>query len=342
MNARDTSSDDAIVGSLRPPPGTPRPHPHELDVWIAGQGLTADVARLHRPVPAAAFGQLLLSWGIIVASWLLVSSFVRSPIAWLVALIAVGTRQRALINSLHDASHVQAFGSRSLNRAISAIFLAAPLFEDYRHYRLGHLQHHVYLGNDGRDPDLVRITPEVAERGPLAMYLSVFVQGRMWSQSVLGTMETMGNAARLRGIAAMAVMLGLTWFGRGPMGALAFFVLWFGARATTFHAIRTFSEISDHVGLPQLGCPFQATRNLPRNILTRVLHPHGDCYHLTHHLFPAVPLANLAKLHELLLGYPAYARAAQCDGYFVGENSVTGGWTIALAGVNRDGGVRAE
>ncbi len=326
MDVLDFDAARKVAGSLPPPSNTRPPRSLSVDRWIRADPTRVSALRtLSQPRVLVASAQVIASWALILAAWVLVVRF-SSWGALLVAVGVVGTRQRALLNSLHDASHVHSLGSRDVSRRLAAIFLAAPLFEDYREYRKDHLRHHVHLGMQ-QDPDFVAIPDHVVEAGSARVFLHVLLDGAMWMRSVLG-LATTGRLIALRGVAFLvstAALLALvTW---SPLAGLQFLGLWFVAKATSFHAIRSFAEISDHVGLAQGGDALSATRNLPRNFLSTILHPHGDNYHLAHHLFPGVPLANLERLHEMLLAFAPYAQATHCDGYFYGSVPVVADWT---------------
>jgi fatty acid desaturase len=108
--------------------------------------------------------------------------------------------------------------------------------------------------------------------------------------------------------------------------ALIFFSLWVLARATTFHAITAFREISDHVGLVP-GSLIGFSRNHPiHGLMSHVFHPHNNGYHLLHHLTPGIPFHAIPKAHALLSDWPPYAAAEQCDAYFSGSNSAVRSW----------------
>ncbi|HEU4533529.1 MAG TPA: fatty acid desaturase, partial [Polyangiaceae bacterium] len=104
--------------------------------------------------------------------------------------------------------------------------------------------------------------------------------------------------------------------------------LWLLARASTYHLLKVFTELSDHAGL-EPGSILSNTRNSPANWLSALLHPHADNYHLAHHLAPRVPTWRLPALHALLLGVEAYRAGHHCDGYFLGRSSVVRGWRRA-------------
>jgi hypothetical protein len=113
----------------------------------------------------------------------------------------------------------------------------------------------------------------------------------------------------------------------GTHFALLFLTIWIIAKATVFHAITTFREMNDHYGLESGGI-FRHTRETPNlGLLSVLLHPHHNGYHLTHHLFPHVPYYHLPRTHARLRQIPFFEQLAiVCDDYVKGPNACVDGW----------------
>ena len=123
-------------------------------------------------------------------------------------------------------------------------------------------------------------------------------------------------------------MLALISLLSSAQDALLFFVLWVTAKATVFHAITAFREISDHVGLTP-GSLIGFSRNHPfSSVLGEVFHPHHNGYHLLHHLTPAMPFHALPRAHALLMQWPPYAAGEHCDSYFQGPTAAVRSWVV--------------
>jgi fatty acid desaturase len=142
---------------------------------------------------------------------------------------------------------------------------------------------------------------------------------------VLATLHKVDAKKRLQVLVWWAGFLGLLALLVEPEGAAAFVLLWLAARATVYHFVKIFAEISDHVGLVP-GSIIGYTRNLPSNWLSFFMHPHHDNYHLTHHLFPRVPLVQLPRMHQMLMEVGLYTQAHHGESYFLGEASVVRSW----------------
>lgn len=266
---------------------------------------------------ATAWLGLMLAWGMV--AW---GSLLLLP----VALLLVASFQRLLGNNLHDAAHGNILRG---GEGLFSVLLAAPMFEDFRDYRATHLKHHAYLHEPEKDPDHLPIParPEDGEAGPssLQVYLRTLFSWRAWRSNFLGTLPELDWRKRAWIALWWALVLGGLAAVAGPGKALTFAGLWLASRATTYHALKVFTELADHSGL-EVGSVLSYTRNSPRNALSLLLHPYGDNYHLTHHLAPRVPMPNLHATHQLLRGVPEYRAGYHCDGYLFGRYPVVRSW----------------
>lgn len=283
---------------------------------------------------AVAVGQLLTTWALIIASWALCVWV--TPWAAPLALIIIGTRQRALGNQIHNASHGGVARGAGLNRHLIELLACWASFEDFEQYRLQHLRHHAHLGDHKRDPDY--LDDVVVGQGSRWVLAWRFFKGYglsrgLWKQSMLATLPAASAQARLRMAVWWAVVLAGCFAAAGVPGVAWFAGLWLVSRATVYHLVKVFAELSDHIGLVP-GTIASYTRNLPDTWASFFFHPHSDNYHLAHHLFPKVPLQQLPRLHRLLVDHPIYKRSEQCQSYFFGERAVIASW-VKLQGSGR-------
>ncbi len=315
-----------LPGQASKPTGLRVDDVRALRAFMTSGGRGERFQALHRPDARRVGLNLLETWALILGAWALCfhGSLYWTP----VALLLMGSRQRALGNLLHDASHGNMLEGRALNARVCMALCALPMFEDYERYRLQHLRHHASLGQPGQDPDYLELpppTPGQPAPGAWAVFTRFFFDARMWRSSMLATLPQVGVARRLQVLGWWLGLLGLLSLAAGPRGAAVFALLWLGARASVYHAVKVFAEISDHVGLVP-GTTVGYTRNLPSNWLSFFMHPHHDNYHLTHHLFPRIPLAHLPQVHRMLMAVDLYTQASHCESYFLGEDSVVRSW----------------
>lgn len=271
---------------------------------------------------ASALLHCALSWAAILLAWYAVARV--SPWTLPLALVLVASRQRALGNLVHEASHTRRPSSR-----LAQWLYALPVFEDFPSYRTRHLRHHQHLGVRGADPDWLEVPPAV-QGDPRRLFTHFLFQRRTWIDNTLGDLPRMRAVARWRVFAWWALFLGALAAAAGLREAAIFAALWLAARATIYHAIKVVTELSDHVGLEQ-GSVIGYTRNAPANWLSHLVHPNNDSYHLAHHLAPRVPMSDLPKAHALLLGVARYRDAHHCDGYVYGRRPVSADWCTQAA-----------
>ncbi len=235
------------------------------------------------------------------------------------SLLVIGSRQRALGNLLHDASHRSLDGNRRRSRILANILFCWPLWVSMAIYRNEHNRHHRFLGDPARDPDFIHDENRLP-RGWASVWLDQVRSPQMIRSSILGHLGRM-DSAQLAGVVCWwGVALALISLASSARDALIFLALWVAARALAFHAITAFREISDHVGL-QPGSLIGFSRNHPfSSVLGGIFHPHHNGYHLLHHLTPGMPFHALPSAHALLMRWPRYAAGEHCDSYFTGAD----------------------
>ena len=248
------------------------------------------------------------------------------------AIPVIGSRQRAMSNLIHDASHANLVESRIWNDRLTNLLAAFPMLESVQNYRSSHLKHHQYLGVDGQDPDLEShkrygfddYNPPTNK--PFRTYIKLVFNLNSWKDSGIGAF--FGLSRHEQGIIILWWVFGVASFAVLDMAiAVQFLALWWLSRLTSYHAIRLFAEFLDHSGL-RPGSVLNFTRNVPRGswLARGLMHPHADNYHLVHHLLPQIPHYNLADAHRALSKCKTYRQGHHCDGYFLGNDSAVNSW----------------
>jgi fatty acid desaturase len=99
-------------------------------------------------------------------------------------------------------------------------------------------------------------------------------------------------------------------------GWLPLLLYWLVPYFCVYMPMRFLAEVSEHMALGQ-GSEFETTRNKLGWFQRYVMHPHGDGFHVTHHLYPRIPHQNLARAHRLLMNDPVYREFGNhCSGLF--------------------------
>lgn len=285
---------------------------------------------LHKRLPFRVALAFLFDWLLIILSVLLAS---QSLLFFPVSLLLIGSRQRALSNLVHDASHGNLLSNRKMNDFLTNVFAAYAGFESVANYRRGHFKHHRFLGLKGLDPDTDSHfrygfdDSKPRQEPPFSLYVSLLLSPSSWKDSVFGPFTQLSFAEKAQVLIWWGVILVSITLVSGLSAMFLFLFLWIVARGTSYHAIRVFAEFLDHTGLP-LGSSLSFTRNLPhRGLFSSLVHPHEDTYHLIHHLFPRIPHHQLRQAHQVLNQSSQYLRAHHCDSYFFGQHSAVACWT---------------
>lgn len=308
-----------------------RTKPHILTAERARRGFAPQdseidgaVRQLQQPSTSASLRVLAGDWALIliaaVASWRTFMAgglTVWSVAAYVLAVFLIGSRQKGLENIMHEGTHLNLSPSPVWNDRI-ALWLVGmwmtpgwtPAVE-----RPGHIgAHHENFGVRGRDFEffgyqglgLGRLPSESPIAGAWLLAYT-FLRTTWWR--IHGVVHSFGPRSWLV-LAVAAIVLGL-------IGVLLPLVLyWVVPYFFVYMPLRYLSEVSEHMALGH-GSEFATTRNKLGWFQKYVMHPHGDGYHLVHHLYPRIPHHNLARAHRLLMADPVYRlEGNHCWGLF--------------------------
>lgn len=305
--------------------------PHILAAERARRGFASQdpeidgaVRELQRPSTSTSLRVLACDWGLIliaaVASWRTFTAgglTVWSVAVYVLGAFLIGSRQKGLENLMHEGTHLNLSPSPVWNDRI-ALWLVGkwmtpgwtPALE-----RPGHIAaHHENFGIRGRDFEffgyqalgLGRLPSESLIAGAWLLVYT-FLKTTWWR--IHGVVHSFDRRGGLLLFAA-AIVLGLTGL------LLPILLYWFLPYLFVYMPMRFLSEVSEHMALGH-GSEFRTTRNKLGWFQKYVMHPHGDGYHLVHHLYPRIPHYKLARAHRLLLADPVYRlEGNHCDGLF--------------------------
>jgi fatty acid desaturase len=244
-----------------------------------------------------------------------------NPLALLLAVVAIGTRQHALFVVAHEAAHYLLFENRKINDFAGrgcAMLQGLSMCT----YRVIHRLHHNNLYGE-LDPDTALHGGYPRGRAYLAKKLLKDLSGlTAWKTYAyfLGgapalntrtnvalrplddTSEKLKNEARSdrNVVIAFHVVLFALFAWSGYL--VQYLVLWILPLVTVVQAILRLRAIAEHGATTDFSSPLTAARtNLAPAWLRWALFPHNVNYHVEHHLYASVPQHNLPALHDAML-----------------------------------------
>ncbi len=262
---------------------------------------------------------------------------------WLLplAILLIGSRQRALATLLHEAAHGVLCRSKRLEKILGTWCSGYLIFQGWDSYRRSHtLDHHHHLGDPERDPDYQYYhQSRVFDTRTRFMFAFTYLVKPALFLSALSSLKYLWINRLIRSPAKSEVFcvlfcqcvlaLGLTLL----IGGDGYFLYWILPYLTTFQALTWFIELAEHYPMiAEAKSDLYATRNRFSHPMEHFLTAmHGENFHLIHHLFPGIPYWNLQKAHRILLRDPAYASVnAGFGGIFVSSNFSRSMWGAIL------------
>lgn len=299
----------------------------QKDHW--GRVVPADVKKAVRDCSATDNWRNWLfltgDWGLIVAA-AATHFYVGGIPVYLLSVLVIGSRMRALANLLHESAHYKLFADRRMNAIAGMLLCAWPLYTGYRTYVRQHRLHHLNLWKGEQDPDLplYRMTrTENARRGAVSFRSFVLTHVVFVVIPVMPLRRMIAESGRGRRLlvplASLLAALALHTWVSGTAGDVVI-RYWLIPWATAYQVIAYWAELGEHGGLSGRGHDW-GSRNWRGSAASRwLIGSHSDdLYHLLHHFFPSVPHYRLTELdHTCRDRWSAYRAQDRCSGFFVG------------------------
>lgn len=254
----------------------------------------------------------------------------QTPYFWFVyplAAFVIASRQGALLNIVHEASHYLVCRDRKWNDIVGKWLCATPIGVDFDGFRRGHKVHHLHAGTPMDPPSDTEKYKVVRLSSPKLWLLFLKDLSGITALSIFFAYKSGGAAkeasddkktgpvAKLAALSAVQLVL---------LGALFQFdiahylLLWIVPAISPHMFLMRIRGIAEH-GLPlQIGAPVGSGREgstLTRSFLTParryglafLLNPLeklligsiGIHYHHEHHALPGVPYYHLPKVHAV-------------------------------------------
>lgn len=247
------------------------------------------------------------------------------------AVVIIGSRQRALATLLHESAHKTLAKNKHLNSVIGTFFSGYLILQTMGSYRESHVRfHHGHFGNSELDPDYkFTIEQGLYDRNQhpkrfiiqnilfpfllvkVPSYLYALIKHRLFDKR--NFQETMILVIYL----GILVSVFINW-GWGQYILL----FWLIPYLTVFQIIGWFIEIAEHYPLMSNTINLYMSRNRHSHWLENFLSGiHNESYHLVHHLNPTIPFWNVYKAHQIYLQDENYAQFdGKTGGIFLSAN----------------------
>ncbi|MBW4650457.1 MAG: fatty acid desaturase [Kastovskya adunca ATA6-11-RM4] len=213
-----------------------------------------------------------------------------------VGVVVVALAMNAMFLLIHEAVHGVLSGRSWINHSVAVVLGIAGGVSFYA-YRVMHLRHHEYLGDENdpddyhnytQNPTLVWLLHYNRLLWATLLYL-IFVPKLAWRY---------GNRGDRINIITEYFLLGLFYtvlFLFVPIKVFA--IVWLVPFLLANFMINL-RGLTQH-GITDATDPFIASRTVEANSVTRFLLLNEN-FHFEHHLFPGVPSSNLLRLHQLI------------------------------------------
>lgn len=241
------------------------------------------------------------------------------------AILIIGSRQRALATLLHEAAHKTLAKNRWLNLILGSFCSGYLILQTFTAYRESHVRyHHGHFGDSELDPDYKLMLDEGLYDDPKQLSHFIFknlvgplflskVPAYLYSlvrHRLLGDWNQLAEKMLMLTYVALLVT-GTILLGWGKL-VLLFWVIPF---LTTFQIMGWFIELCEHFPLMQNDCNLYMARNRHSHWLESFFTGmHNESYHLVHHLNAAIPFWNQVKAHQIYSMDENYARHDSTSG----------------------------
>jgi fatty acid desaturase len=275
----------------------------------------AEIRELTTPRPLRLALDVALIWAFILGSLWFHAHFMTWW-SFFIAFATIATRQHALNNFVHEASHFNLTRNRKLNDWVSDAFCATPHLINTENYRRAHLPHHTHLGSFEKDQEIKYRFLLKGWGLPkyLLLCLSGFLSWKMSASKYLfqasAQKSERGAFVRYLGLVAFnnLLLLGYCWWLDAP---LSYFYLWVLPLFTLTQLLALLRVVAEHQPQSYAERPSESfdtdlvpaiTRTIPSGALQKfALAPLNFCYHHEHHELPMIPYPNLPRLYALLM-----------------------------------------
>ncbi len=216
------------------------------------------------------------------------------------AIIAAARCQRGSECLVHEGSHFNWTRKTKVNDYLTNAFAAWPVGMTVAAFRDAHRRHHDQFGSE-LDPDFVRYAELRIEAIDVSGGIASMLRScaKLMPKYTLGWIRAAGmNKAGLAGLLGwQALTAGAISVVFGPHLAIGGLVAWAFSFLIVLPIVRFMGEAEEHTYTGASTVAEATVSNIGK--LDRILvHPHGDGYHVAHHIWPQIPHHALPAFHR--------------------------------------------
>jgi len=234
-----------------------------------------------------------------------------------IALLVIGSRQRALATLVHESAHKRLAKNTFLNHILGTFFSGYFIFQKMSAYKGSHIaNHHAHFGDKNKDPDYLYALKEgVYEKELTAknffkryiLYPFFLTKIPSYIHALIfdRLLDTKNKKETVILLSFWIILISLSIIG-GFFDLLLIF--WIIPYLTIFQIIGWFIELAEHFPLMENSYSLHMSRNRhSRGVEKFLTAMHNENYHLVHHINPGIPFWNMKKAHRLYMEDKEYA-----------------------------------
>ncbi len=226
----------------------------------------------------------------------------QNPLVWIPAGLLQGFNILGFITLLHEAVHLAIFDKpRRLGHYITGLFYAFPSAISASQFTRWHLDHHIQLGTNDRDPKRAYLTPKIIKRWYKFLYMTpalfpiyAIASTRAAKNYEPALKKKIRNEKIVFYSLHLGILLGLIHLG----GFSLLFRVYIFPLFFCFPIAFTINRLGQHYDIDPEE-PAKWGTILYGGPVTNLLQVNSN-FHLEHHYFPRVPLYNLPALNRKL------------------------------------------
>jgi fatty acid desaturase len=264
-----------------------------------------------------------------IAACVLAADMVRTPAAWLLAMIAIGGRFRALQEFGHNAVHYALCRSRGWQWLLADFFYQFPAFKRDMHSReITHTQeHHRNPNHASRDPNRARVragglVAPLSSSGFLLCLLYPLRPAVVWTNLLAMYQQSTLNINRTTVVLRLLSLVTFLLVFYGMAGWRGILFGWLLPLLTTYQLFVWLSLLTEHRWFVEGAVPRRLEleylvgrptdyRGISGWLVRVLVSPTSDAYHLAHSLYPGLRWNYLPAIDRYLkINDPRYTENA--------------------------------